>query len=143
MTFDTTTLSKHPQTLTDASWVHWALRLSIAGTFIYHGLLKFENLAAGAEQFGVPYGLWIIVSVLEVVAPLLLITGGFFNTKIGDLLTRSGAAIGAGILIGAIALVHWGRWSFAPGEGYPIGGMEFQVALLTMHIYFLVRGNNA
>jgi len=44
-------------------------------------------------------------------------------------------------LLGAIFMVHWGRWNFTPAEGFPMGGMEFQVVLLLMALYFLVMGN--
>jgi hypothetical protein len=38
-------------------------------------------------------------------------------------------------------MVHWGRWNFTPAEGFPMGGMEFQVVLLLAAFYFLVMGN--
>lgn len=143
MSIDDLTIVQKPETHGDSRWIHWALRLSIAGTFIFHGLAKFGDLGGGAERFGVPLGIWVVASVLEVLAPIALIAGGLIATKFGDLLTRIAAAVGAGFLIGAIGLEHWGQWSFAPSDTHPLGGMEFQVALLTMHLYFLLRGNNA
>jgi putative oxidoreductase len=59
-----------------------------------------------------------------------------------DLITRlSGLAI-APVMLGAILLVHWGRWSFTPAEGFPMGGMEFQVVLLLIAVFFLISGNS-
>ena len=127
----------------NSTHAHWLLRLSVAATFIFHGLAKFGDLEGGAEKFGVPYALWIVVSVLEVLAPIALLVGGVLATKFGDLLTKASALTGAGILVGAIYLVHWGQWNFAPSETHPLGGMEFQVALLAIHLYFLAKGNNA
>jgi len=45
------------------------------------------------------------------------------------------------VLLGAIVMVHAPRWSFAPAEGFPMGGMEFQVVLLLIATYFLIMGN--
>lgn len=45
-------------------------------------------------------------------------------------------------MLGAIAMVHWPRWSFTSAEGFPMGGMEFQVLLTTLAAYLLVRGND-
>jgi len=38
-------------------------------------------------------------------------------------------------------MVHWGRWRFVPTESYPMGGMEFQVVLLALALWFLIAGN--
>lgn len=61
---------------------------------------------------------------------------------LGDLATRIGALGFIPVLIGAIALRHWPRWSFEPSESFPIGGMEFQVALILISLYLLLKGNN-
>ena len=62
---------------------------------------------------------------------------------LGDLATRlSGVAI-VPVMLGAIAMVHWGQWSFVASESHPMGGMEFQVVLLLMGVYFALRGNDA
>jgi len=52
----------------------------------------------------------------------------------------AGLAI-APVMLGAIFMVHWGRWNFMPAEGFPAGGMEFQVVLLLIAAYFVVVGN--
>lgn len=43
-------------------------------------------------------------------------------------------------MLGAIVMVHAPQWSFAPTEAKPMGGMEFQVAMFSLAIYFLVTG---
>ena len=50
------------------------------------------------------------------------------------------AGMGAPVLMGAIAMVHWPRWAFTPSETHPMGGMEFQVTLLCLAIYFMLTG---
>jgi putative oxidoreductase len=57
-------------------------------------------------------------------------------------MTRLGALMMLIVIIGAIVMVHWGRWSFVPSESHPMGGMEFQVTLALILLYFLIKGNN-
>ena len=45
------------------------------------------------------------------------------------------------VLLGAIALVHWGRWNFVPTADHPMGGMQFQVTLILVALYLVVTGN--
>ncbi len=69
----------------------------------------------------------------------------FYGSRPGrflyDWMTRLGALILMPMMLGAISLVHWGQWSFAPSETHPMGGMEFQVTLLLIALYFVLRGN--
>ena len=119
------------------------IRLSLAGTFIYHGLDKFPNIAAGAEWMGLPYALWLLVALAEIAAGVGIIAGRFIPNAIGDLTSRlSGVAI-AVTMVGAIYLVHWGQWSNMPSESHPFGGMEFQTLLLATGLFFALRGNKA
>jgi putative oxidoreductase len=39
-------------------------------------------------------------------------------------------------------MVHWGQWSFVASDSHPMGGMELQVVLLLIGLYFLIRGND-
>ena len=55
--------------------------------------------------------------------------------------TRIGAALNIPVMIGAIALVHWGRWNFVPTDTHPLGGMEFQVTLALLMLYLVITGN--
>jgi putative oxidoreductase len=129
--------------LPDFPAAHWLLRLSIAATFIYHGVDKFPSLAAGAEFMGLPLALWTAVAVVEVLGGLALIAGGLLRTTLGDVVTRLGGVSVIVIMIGAIYLVHWGQWSALPSETHPVGGMEFQTLLLAAGLFFSLRGNNA
>ena len=111
---------------------HWLLRLAIASVFVYHGVLKFSNLEGFATM--------LPSSFVEVVF-VGLAKGGFRDDVFSDLATRIGAAFNIPVMIGAIYLVHWGRWNFVPTETHPLGGMEFQVVLAAVMLYQVVTGN--
>lgn len=124
---------------------HWLLRAAVAGVFLFHGLQKF--LVMGIEGFagmmGLPVAVAFLVALAEVLAGAGIIAGATVRGPLGDLATRlSGLAL-VPVMLGAIAMVHWGRWSFAPSETHPMGGMEFQVVLLLLGLYFIIRGNEA
>ena len=70
--------------------------------------------------------------------------GGAFERLITDLAvlaTRIGAAMQIPVMLGAIALVHWGRWNFVPTDDFPMGGMQFQVTLALVALYLVITGN--
>ena len=76
---------------------------------------------------------WAVI-IAEVVAGLALLIGAFGK----DTLTRLGGLIVIVIMIGAIVMVH-GK----SGWNVMNGGMEFQVLMLAVGLYFAARGNNA
>ena len=116
---------------------HWLLRIALASVFIFHGWSKVMNLGGFSEMLGLPVAVIALVTFAELAGGIGIIAGAF--TK--DLITRlSGLAL-VPVLLGAIFMVHWGRWNFVPAEDFPMGGMEFQVVLLLMALYFLVMGN--
>ena len=116
---------------------HWLLRIALASVFIFHGWGKVMNLGGFSEMLGLPVAVIALVTFAELAGGIGIIAGAF--TK--DLITRlSGLAL-VPVLLGAIFMVHWGRWNFVPAEDFPMGGMEFQVVLLLVALYFLVMGN--
>ena len=119
---------------------HWLLRLAIASVFVYHGVLKFSNLEGFATMLPISYVEVVFVGLANVGSALLLL-GGFRDDVISDLATRIGAAFNIPVMIGAIYLVHWGRWNFVPTETHPLGGMEFQVVLAAVMLYLVITGN--
>ncbi len=125
-----------------ASYAHWFIRLTIPSVFIYHGVLKFMNLGGFSEMLQLSLFVVVLVALAEVVGGALILLGGFSRDQKSDLMTRVGALLCIPVLIGAIALVHWGSWNFVPSEGFPMGGMEFQVTLLLICGYLLLKGNN-
>lgn len=131
----TTATTNAPATLSlpAPGWAHWLIRLPVAGTFLYHGLPKFADLAGGAEWIGLPVAVWTLVALGETFAGLGILAGGALKGTAGDLLTRAAGASIAIIMAGAVFLVHLGPWS----------GMEFQVLLLAAGLFFALRGNRA
>ncbi len=122
-----------------APYAHWLLRVPFAATFLFHGLGKFPNLAGTAEMMGMPVALLALVALVETLGGLLVLLGGFGK----DILTRLGGLVVVPVMLGAIAMVHWPRWSFTPSETHPIGGMEFQVLLIALGLFFAIVGNRA
>ncbi len=118
---------------------HWLLRIGLASVFIFHGVGKAMNLGGFSDMTGLPTAAAALVTFAELAGGVGIIVGAFTS----DLITRLSALAVAPVLLGAIYMMHWGRWSFtpAPDEGFPMGGMEFQAVLLLMALYFLVMGN--
>ena len=115
---------------------HWLLRVAIASVFLFHGIGKFtgpEGVQGFAEMMQLPYLVALLVAVAEVLGGLGFVVGGFGK----PLITRLASLAVIPVLLGAIFMVHWGRWSFTPSESHPMGGMEFQVVLLLIALYFL------
>ena len=78
------------------------------------------------------------MALAEVGGGLAVLTGSALKRH---WITRLGGLDVAPVMLGAIAMVHWGQWSFVATESHPMGGMEFQVVLLLMGLYFAVVGN--
>lgn len=122
----------------------WLLRIALASVFIFHGVSKVQGLMAGGPiPMGHSFEVWALVALAEVAGGVGILLGGLLSGFIGDLITRlSGLAI-IPVMLGAIVMVHWGRWSFVPSDTHPMGGMEFQVVLLLIGLFFVLRGNRA
>lgn len=120
---------------------HWFLRLALASVFIYHGAMKFQNLEATAQMLPISYVEVVLVAAAETVGGLLVLLGGFRQDGLSDFATRIGAALNLPVMIGAISIVHWGRWNFVPSETHPMGGFEFQAVLILVMLYLVVTGN--
>ena len=115
-----------------APYAHWLMRLSLAATFLYHGIGKFP-VAATSAGMGMPVPLVWAIALAEIAAGLALIAGAFGK----DVLTRLGGLIVIVIMIGAIVLVHGQN-----GWNVMNRGMEFQVLMLGLGLYFAARGND-
>ncbi len=121
---------------------HWLLRAALASVFIYHGILKFLNLEGFAQMLPISFLEVVLVAAAETGGGLLVLLGGFGDGRISDLATRIGAALNLPVIIGAIAIVHWGRWNFVPSESHPMGGFEFQAVLILVMLYLVFTGNS-
>jgi len=120
---------------------HWLLRIALSSVFLYHGLLKFANLEGFAQMLPISYLEVVLVAAAETGGGLLVLLGGFRDNTLSDLATRIGAALNIPVIIGAISIVHWGRWNFVPSETHPMGGFEFQAVLLLVMLYLVITGN--
>ncbi len=121
------------------TYAHWALRVALASVFIYHGTQKLSGLEQFAHMMNLSYIVAVLVALAEFVGGILVAIGGLTR----DWVTRLGASLFIPVMAGAIALVHWGQWSFVPTQSYPMGGSEFQVTLLLISVYFVLKGNRA
>ena len=113
----------------------WFVRIPFAIVFAGHGAGKLFMPAASAEMLGLPVALVLLVGVAEVLAGVGAVVGGLDRAPHRLLVDRLTALAAAPVLIGAIAMVHWPRWSFVATESHPLGGMEFQVVLLGSALY--------
>jgi len=116
---------------------HWLLRIGLASVFIFHGIGKAMALGGFAQMMGLPTAVAALVTLAELAGGVGIIVGAFTN----DLITRLAGLAIAPVMLGAIFMVHWGRWGFEPAEGFPMGGMELQVVVLFTALFFLVMGN--
>ncbi len=121
---------------------HWLVRLSLAVTFLYHGMMKFPMADMMADGMGMPIIIVYVLAIMEVVGGLLILWGGFGP----EIATRTAGAIFSIVMLGAIFMVHLPNgWSFMSGYGEGtnnMGGMEFQVLILATGLTYLIKGNS-
>ena len=130
---------------------HWLLRIGLAGVFLYHGIGKVMDLGGFSQMMGLPTPVAALVTFAELAGGAGIIVGAFYAQIPGlprtpitnDLITRLAGLAIAPVALGAIFMVHGPRWDFMAAEGFPAGGMEFQVVVLLTALYFLVMGNGA
>ena len=122
-----------------ASSAHWTLRIALASVFIYHGVGKLTSLEGFSQMMDLSISVALLVALAEFVGGVLVLAGALTR----DWVTRLGAAFFIPVMAGAIALVHWGQWNFVASENFPMGGSEFQVTLLLVSLYFVLKGNRA
>ncbi|MEM9222520.1 MAG: DoxX family protein [Pseudomonadota bacterium] len=117
--------------VTSAITGEYFLRLAIIAIVLQEGLQKFPNLEAGAAMYQLPVELWTMAAVAEVVGPIAIAIGGLFRSEIGDLMTRVGGFLIAGVVGAVIVHVSMGPWL----------GMRFHVLMLAVGVFFMLRGN--
>lgn len=120
---------------------HWLLRIALASVLLFHGVLKFTNLEGFARMLPISYLELVLVALAETGGGALILLGGFRKDRLSDIATRVGAALNIPVIVGAIAMVHWGRWNFVPSASHPLGGFEFQAVLLLLTMYLVIAGN--
>ncbi len=117
----------------------WPLRLAMAGIFLYHGLGKFM-MPEMAAMMGLSQPLWLLVGTAEVLGGTGFVVGGLLTGAAGAVITRLAGLAVIPVMLGAIVMVHWGQWNFVASETHPMGGMEFQVLILSVAIFALLTG---
>ncbi|UCD39109.1 MAG: DoxX family protein [Fidelibacterota bacterium] len=116
--------------------VHWLPRLSLASIFIYHGMGKFPAAAMMAEGMGMPIFMIYLLGAMEVVAGVFIIVGAFGR----EILTRIAGLLISVVMLGAILMVHLKNgWNGVSMEQ----GIELQLFVFAVAVYFLVRGNSS
>ena len=116
---------------------HWLLRIGLASVFLFHGSAKVFDFGHFNQNTDFPIIVDALIAFAEFAGGLGIIIGAFTN----DMITRLAGLAMAPVMVGAIILIHWGRWDFRPADGFPVGGMEFQVLLLLCALFFLIVGN--
>jgi putative oxidoreductase len=118
-----------------SGFAHWLPRLSLAAIFLYHGLPKFSSAQGMSDSMGLPLFLVYLIALGEVGGALLILWGGFGP----DWTTRLAGFSFAVIMLGAIFMVHWQHGWNSIGNM----GMEFQVLIFAVSVYFLLKGKGA
>ena len=112
---------------------HWLLRLALIGPFAFHGLGKLLNASGSAEMMQMPIAMVVMLGLVEVAGVAILLSGQFAK----DWMVRLTGLAFAGTMLGAIVLVHAAHGWNSLGNM----GMEFQVTLLLVSLYFVIVGN--
>ncbi|MBK1703430.1 DoxX family protein [Halochromatium glycolicum] len=131
-------LAERAQALDLSAHAHWLIRLPFASVFLFHAVGKFADMAAFAGMMELPLFVAWLVALAELGTGLGVLIGGVLRN---GLVTRLAGLASVPVLVGAIAMVHWGQWSFVPSDSHPMGGMEFQVLLLAIGLWFALTGN--
>lgn len=116
---------------------HWLLRLTLAGVFVIHGIGKLLDLSGFSGMMGLSLPVSALVALAEVAGGVGIIAGAFTS----EIVTRLAGLAIIPVMLGAISMVHWGQWSFMASDSHPAGGMEFQVVLILIALYFVISGN--
>ena len=120
----------------------WLLRVPFAATFLYHGAGKLLVPQLSADLHGLPVWLTLAAGLAELAVGLGIVFGGTRH-RLAGLASQLAAWTAVPILLTAIALEHWPKWSFVASQSHPLGGMEFQVALLGMALYLGLSARDA
>jgi uncharacterized membrane protein YphA (DoxX/SURF4 family) len=114
---------------------HWLLRLPLALVMFQQGMMKFPLSAADAAGVGVPFILWALSAIGQLLAAAGLLVGGVLINRLGDIVTRLAGLAVASVVAGVLVAVYWA----------PITSMvatnQFHLLLLAGGLFFLLRGN--
>jgi uncharacterized membrane protein YphA (DoxX/SURF4 family) len=114
-------------------YIVWILRIPLAITFLVHGYPKILD-CSGLISMGMPSFLAYLIGPFEFIGALFIILGPLYK----DAISRLGSLMIAIIMFGAIFIVHLPQ-KFVWNQGD--GGVEWQVMLLCVSLFLLVKGN--
>ena len=131
------------------NYAHFLLRITLGISFFLHGYGKFK-IIDGFTSFLVSQGILYpklmtyLVAWGEMLAGITIIIGGLLIRSLpvlSNLLTRlSGAGVIA-IMISALIIAH-SDWNIFIGERGKILFASEQLFLLTIGLYFFIKGND-
>ncbi len=118
-----------------APLAHWLPRFALAAIFGYHGYPKVVDAAATADAMSLSAPVVMGLGVVEIVCAVLIVYGGTG----AEWATQIAGLVFAALMGFAILTVH------ATYGWNSVGnlGMEFQVLIASVSLYFAFRGNDA
>ena len=128
---------------------HFLLRISLGISFFLHGYGKFKIIDGFASFLGsqgilYPKLMTYLVAWGEMLAGITIIIGGLLIKSLpvlSNLLTRLSGAGVIVIMISALIIAH-SDWSIFIGERGKILFASEQLFLLTIGLYFFIKGND-
>ncbi len=97
--------------------------------------MKFPLSAADAAGVGVPFILWTLSALGQLLAAAGLLVGGVLINRLGDIVTRLAGLAVASVVAGVLVAVYW-----APITSMVVTN-QFHLLLLAGGLFFLLRGN--
>ena len=131
------------------TYTHFLLRVTLGISFFLHGYGKFKIIDGftsflGSQGILYPKLMTYLVAWGEILAGITIIIGGLLINSLpilANLLTRISAFSIIIIMICALIIAH-SDWSIFIGERGKVLFASEQLFLLTLGLYFFVKGNN-
>ena len=131
------------------TYAHFLLRVTLGISFFLHGYGKFKIIDGfssflGSQGILYPTLMTYLVAWGEMLAGITIIIGGLLINSLpilANLLTRISALSIIIIMLCALIIAH-SDWSIFIGERGKVLFASEQLFLLTLGLYFFVKGNN-
>ena len=131
------------------NYAHFLLRITLGISFFLHGYGKFKIIDGfssflGSQGILYPTLMTYLVAWGEMLAGITIIIGGLLINSLpilANLLTRISAFSIIIIMLCALIIAH-SDWSIFIGERGKVLFASEQLFLLTLGLYFFIKGNN-
>ena len=131
------------------NYAHFLLRITLGVSFFLHGYGKFKIIDGftsflGSQGILYPKLMTYLVAWGEILAGITIIIGGLLINSLpilANLLTRISAFSIIIIMLCALIIAH-SDWSIFIGDRGKVLFASEQLFLLTLGLYFFVKGNN-